>query len=298
MVSVCLQAGLANQMFCYAFARGLKAKGLDVYIDQHNFKPREQWAFEFVRIQDAFPNIDIHSTPENKFKYSCTTGRKGTFLRKFLNIFGREKYIIEPVFSYVPGMEKKATKDSNFVGLWQTEKYFEHCKEDVRKNFTFLPFDEPKNIEICNKMMNENSVAIHVRKGADYQKDVLYLGICSKEYYDRSIAYIKECVADPVFYVFTDNHNWVKENIKDIEYTLVDWNPTSTKKNFRDMQLMSCAKHNIIANSTYSWWGAWLNTNPDKIVIAPDPWFNPDIEYFKHNNVVSDLWMKIHSLTK
>jgi hypothetical protein len=297
MISVCLQAGLANQMFCYAFARGLKAKGLDVYIDQSNFKPRKEWAFEFVRLQDAFPDIDIKPTNEDKFKYSCITGVKGFLLRKLANIFGKEKYIKEPVFGYVPDMEKMATKDCNFIGLWQTEKYFEDCKEDVRKNFTFLPFDEPKNIEVYKKMNSENSIAIHVRKGADYQKFNLYQGICSKEYYDRSIAYMKECVVDPVFYVFTDNHDWVKENIKDIEYTLVDWNPTSNKRNFRDMQLMSCAKHNIIANSTYSWWGAWLNKNPDKIVIAPEPWFNPDVEFYKHNKVASDLWVKIDSVT-
>jgi hypothetical protein len=108
---------------------------------------------------------------------------------------------------------------------------------------------------------------------------------------------MKESVVDPVFYVFTDNQDWVKENIKDIEYTLVDWNPTSNKRNFRDMQLMSCAKHNIIANSTYSWWGAWLNRNPDKIVIAPEPWFNPEVKFYKHNKVASDLWVKIDSVT-
>jgi hypothetical protein len=117
--------------------------------------------------------------------------------------------------------------------------------------------------------------------------------VCSKEYYDRSVAYVMEHVEIPVFYLFTDNSDWVKENILDFEYVLVDWNSTSGKRNFRDMQLMSCAKHNIIANSTYSWWGAWLNPNPDKIVIAPEPWFNPNIEYYKRNSVVADWWIKM-----
>jgi hypothetical protein len=74
---------------------------------------------------------------------------------------------------------------------------------------------------------------------------------------------------------------------------MVDWNPTSGKRNFRDMQLMSCAKHNIISNSTYSWWGAWLNKNPDKIVIAPEPWFNLESIYYKDNKIVPDSWVKM-----
>lgn len=293
MISVCVQAGLANQMFCYAFARGLKAKGLDVYIDQHNFKPREEWAFESVKLQDAFPNIEIKSTPEGKFKYSGIPGRKGKLIRKMLNILGREKYINEPFFGYTPGLEKLATRDCNYVGLWQSEKYFEDCKEDVKRNFAFLPFDEPNNIEICQKMQGENSVAIHVRKGADYQKFDLYQGVCSKEYYNRAVTYVTEHVENPVFYLFTDNADWVRENISGFEYVLIDWNSATGKRNFRDMQLMSCAKHNIIANSTYSWWGAWLNPNPGKIVIAPDPWFNPNVAYYKRNAVVPDWWIKM-----
>lgn len=280
-------------MFCYAFARGLKSKGLDVYIDQNSFKPREEWAFEFVKLQDVFPNIDIKPTPVGKFKYSVIPGRKGYFIRKLLNIFGREKYINEPFFGYTSGLEKLATRDCNYVGLWQTEKYFEDCKDDVKRNFTFLPFDEPKNIEMSQKMQSENAVAIHVRKGADYQKFDLYQGVCSKEYYERAVAYVMEHVENPVFYLFTDNSDWVRENISGFEYVLIDWNSTTGKRNFRDMQLMSCAKHNIIANSTYSWWGAWLNNNPGKIIIAPDPWFNPNIEYYKRNSVVPDWWLKM-----
>lgn len=293
MISVCVQAGLANQMFCYAFARGLKHKGLDVYIDQHSFKPRKEWAFEFVRLQDAFPNIEIKPTPKGKFKYSVGNGWKFRIMRKLSNIFGKEKYVIEPAFTYIPNMENYATDNCNYVGLWQTEKYFEDSKDDVRKQFSFLPFDELKNIELAKKMQNENSVAIHFRKGSDYMKFDLYQGICPPEYYLKAIQYIKEYVDAPVFYVFTDNPRWVRDNIHGVKYTMVDWNPTSGKRNFRDMQLMSCAKHNIISNSTYSWWGAWLNKNPDKIVIAPEPWFNPESIYYKDNKIVPDSWVKM-----
>ncbi|NUN81029.1 alpha-1,2-fucosyltransferase, partial [Bacteroides ovatus] len=75
----------------------------------------------------------------------------------------------------------------------------------------------------------------------------------------------------------------------DLDYTLCDWNPTSGKQNYLDMQLMSCAKHNVIANSTYSWWGAWLNENSDKIVIAPKRWFNKIVT----PDILPEQWIKI-----
>lgn len=143
-------------------------------------------------------------------------------------------------------------------------------------------------------MRNENSIAIHLRKGADYLKsDLMGKGLCPVEYYISAINYIKSHVDNPVFYVFTDNPNWVKENLPNFDYTLVDWNPVSGKRSFRDMQLMTYAKHNIIANSTYSWWGAWLNSNPDKIVIAPKKFFNPVNDFFSKSDIICEDWIAL-----
>lgn len=300
MIAVNINAGLANQMFHYAFGRGLMTKGLDICFDQTNFKPRSQWSFEFVCLQDAFPNIEIKQMPAGHFKYvfprdsNKFIAKFQGLMRKLHNVIGDEIYIMEPSFSYTDGMEKKAKRNCIYRGFWQSEKYFKHCKKDIQTNFLFKAFDEPENINLSNKMANENSVAIHVRKGADYLKFLeLWDGTCPVEYYDCAIAYIKEQIENPVFYVFTDNPQWVKENIRDIEYTLVDWNPISGKKNFRDMQLMSCAKHNIIANSTYSWWGAWLNDNVQKIVIAPERWFKSGTFYGDTPDLVPEEWIRL-----
>lgn len=138
-------------------------------------------------------------------------------------------------------------------------------------------------------MLSENSVAIHVRKGADYQSKQNRKNTCTIDYYRLAIDYIRMHVQNPVFYVFTDNKDWVIENFTDLDYTLCDWNPTSGKQNYLDMQLMSCAKHNVIANSTYSWWGAWLNENSDKIVIAPKRWFNKIVT----PDILPEQWIKI-----
>ena len=295
MIVVNLKAGLANQMFQYAFGRGLEAKGLKIYFDQYNFKPRKEMTCESVRLQDVFPNIDLRVMPNGHFKYvsrDCGILKRFYFkmMRGVLSYANIEKYIYEDCYGYTPNMEKRATENCIYYGHWQSEKYFKHCEYDIRKQFSFSPFDEEKNIQLAKKLQSENSVAIHFRKGKDYLPMCEKLNLCPVEYYNNAIAYIKEHVDNPVFYIFTDNKDWVEQNISGIDYTLVNWNPLSGEKNYRDMQLMTYAKHNIIANSTYSWWGAWLNMNPDKIVIAPKNFFGTE-GFFSTSNIVCDGWI-------
>ncbi len=293
MVSVCFQGGLANRMFQYALYRSLISQGWDASIDNHNFRPRERMTFEAVNIKDAFPNISIKYTPKNKFRFSLTTGHKGVILRWLTSLMTKEQYVFEPMFKYCPSIFELITDNSELIGLWQTEKYFCDIADDIRKQFSFMPFTDEKNISVSNKMKYENSVAIHIRKGNDYTSDKLWDNTCPTDYYYRAINYIKDHINAPHFYLFTDNIEWVKGNLKDFEYTIVDWNPIKGIYNYRDMQLMSCAKHNIISNSTYSWWGAWLNPNKDKIVVAPKIWFNPSLDYFRNNDVICDNWIAL-----
>lgn len=294
MIAVNVNAGLANQMFHYAFGRGLMAKGVDVVFDLSNFHPRKEWSFEAITLSDAFPNIDIPAMPEGHFKWVMNNTLKGKIMRRVSNMIGPEKYIMEESYGYIPDMEKRAKGNCIYRGFWHSELYFKHCKEDIKKQFFFVPFDEEKNVVISEKMKGENSVAIHLRKGKDYlQSDLMGKGLCTAEYYMSAIEYIKSKVEKPTFYVFTDNPEWVKENLPPFEYTLVDWNNVSGNRSFRDMQLMTCVKHNIIGNSTYSWWGAWLNPNPSKIVIAPKKWFNPVSKFMARCDVVCDNWVKL-----
>lgn len=303
MIAVNINAGLANQMFHYAFGRGLVAKGIDVYFDQSNFKPRKELVHEFISLQDAFPDIEMKIMPKWRFRFAFlspeeerrkNSSRFNYFMPKILKKIGYEKYFYEPTYSYINGLEKKAVGNIMFRGFWQSEKYFKHCTEDIRKQFTFLPFDESRNIDVASKMANENSVAIHLRKGKDYlQSDLLGKGLCGIDYYNSAIQYIKEHISNPIFYVFTDNPDWVKDNLTSLDFTLVDWNSTSGNKSFRDMQLMTCCKHNIIANSTYSWWGAWLNSNPSKIVIGPKTFFNPINDFFSKQDIMCDNWIAL-----
>ena len=289
MVVVYIAAGLANKMFQYAFSRGLMSHGLDVFLDQTSFQP--EWSFEDIALEEVFPNIEIKNAPNNMFSLAYKKDLLSRIYRRMSAFFTNNRYLMERPFIYDELIYKKATSNCIFCGLWQTELYFNFCEKDVRRNFVFTPFQDDQNIQLAEKMKNENSVAIHIRKGADYLKRNIWDGTCSVEYYNQAINYLKEHVSNPVFYLFTDNPKWVEENLKDIDYKLVDWNPVSGKQSYRDMQLMSYAKHNIIANSTYSWWGAWLNNNPQKIVVAPKIWFNPKIE--KAPYIIPERWIRL-----
>lgn len=122
-------------------------------------------------------------------------------------------------------------------------------------------------------MSRENSVSVHIRRG-DYllRKHSKIHGLCSLEYYLQAIQFIKSKSKDPVFYFFSDDIPWARENFCNPSYKFVDCN--SGSNSCLDLYLMSQCKHNIIANSTFSWWGAWLNRNKEKIVVAPSVWFN------------------------
>ena len=134
------------------------------------------------------------------------------------------------------------------------------------------------DFDFLSKIKDCTAVSLHVRRGDYISPDgtqTLLGGICTKEYYQTAIELIKQRVGKLFFAVFSDDVNWARENLHLPEYTLfVDWH--SGKNSFRDMQLMSLCSHHIIANSSFSWWGAWLGNNPEKIVIAPKKWMNVD----------------------
>lgn len=294
MVVVGISEGLGNKMFHYAFGRYLMSKGLDVYYDTESYVPDPKLEHEKVKLTDAFPNIEMKLAPKISFPliYAKSSHRSLNsllmLLKKTVSLVSSKKYVIEKTHGYQADIYKQCKGDCFCLGHWQSEKYFTDIKDEILKQFEFLPFDEPRNVELAEKMAVENSVAIHVRKGKDY---MFSAHICDMGYYKRAIEYICSTVSSPKFYIFTDNTDWVSRNFADIEYTLVSWNHTTGSRSFRDMQLMTCAKHNIIANSSYSWWAAWLNPNPNKIVIAPKIFFEPYNSYYSESDELCDDWI-------
>ncbi len=180
--------------------------------------------------------------------------------------------------------------DSVFYdGYWQNERNFKHIREEVLKAFSFPQFEDNKNKELANKLLKQNSVSIHIRRG-DYLKEPIWC-VCTLEYYLKGIEYLKKKDKIEMLCVFSDDITWCKENLanlsNEVEVEYVDWNKDT--QSFRDMQLMTCCKHNIIANSSFSWWGAWLGCREGKIVITPDVWCNKPIV----NDPICDDWIRI-----
>ncbi|MCC6447868.1 MAG: alpha-1,2-fucosyltransferase, partial [Chitinophagaceae bacterium] len=186
----------------------------------------------------------------------------------------------------------KTPSDVYLEGYWQTEKYFKEISDILRKEFTFKIPPSEANQRMLDTIRLHNSVSIHIRR-TDYITDPASskdMGFCDIPYYKRAVSYLAERVADPHFYVFSDDMNWVRSNFAlNFPVTYVDLNNADT--NYEDMRLMSSCKHNIIANSTFSWWGAWLNSSEKKIVIAPKKWFNDTSK--KSTDLVPENWIKL-----
>lgn len=272
-VVVRMAAGLANRMFQYAYCLYLKKQGVDALVD-NNYKATK-WKMEDIDWQRIFPNAVLNQASSSFiFKLGGAYDLFSKIRRHYLPF--TSKYVQMKSAFESPSAEYYCNSSKYVVGIFQNAKIVDFVKEEVLNAFAFSPFTDENNIQLQKELQNCNSVAVHLRKGEDYlMRATAFKGTCGVDYYLKAIDIIKEKVDNPKFFVFTDNPNWVKENLHGFDYKLVDNNPAIGWGNHFDMQLMSCCKHNIIANSTYSWWGAYLNPNPHKIVIAPLQWFSP-----------------------
>lgn len=169
-------------------------------------------------------------------------------------------------------------------GYFQSEKYFKDCEEDIRREF--MSYDIDVSDEVKELLDNENTCSIHVRRG-DYLKFPDHHPTQSMNYYMKAI---KKMPKDSVFLIFSDDIEWCKQNFPDMpeKFRFIEGN-----KDYEDLYLMSHCKNNIICNSTFSWWGAWLNGNSDKTVVAPSKWFGPALSGNDTNDLYCEGWVKI-----
>ena len=283
--------GLGNQMFQYAagLARSVKL-GVPLKLDARDFSGYKlHQGFELQRL------FNIHAEIASDNDISAILGwqkfklMRRIFRRPQLKQFRHKNYVVEPHFSY--WNEFNHLKNNSYLdGYWQSEQYFMEFADKIRAEFTFkLPFSE-KNAEIAANISQVNAVSLHVRRG-DYVSNAknAYIGLCSLQYYKMAIDHINREVNQPVFFVFSDDINWVKDSlVLDTKSVFVDHN--SGEESYNDVRLMSLCKHHIIANSSFSWWGAWLNPNPNKIVIAPKKWFASGI---KTSDLIPKSWVTL-----
>ncbi len=279
MIITKLIGGLGNQMFQYAAGRALAYRlNTELKLDKIIFKTYKLHKYElyYFNIKALFAS----QKGINKFKK-----------HSLVLFFTKRKFFKEKHFHFNPEFFK--LKGNIYLkGYWPSEKYFKSIESVIRDDFSFKNEPDRKNKKVLEKISKVNSVSIHIRRG-DYvlnKKTNAYHGLCPLKYYKKAIQIIKARTKTPTFFVFSDDIKWCKKNIKiDKNITFIDFN--NRYKNYEDMRLMSNCKHNIIANSSFSWWGAWLNKNKNKIVIAPKKWFrDPSINT---KDLISKLWLRV-----
>jgi hypothetical protein len=262
-------------MFQYAAGRALSLKrnvSLRVYISGFANYGLHQ-GFELQRIFNCPAEIASEADVRGILGWQYPSCIRQLLSRPGMAAFRREGLVVEPYFHHWQEI-KNVPSDCYLTGYWQSEKYFLEVATQMRGDFSFrLPL-ENQNAELAKQINQVNAVSLHVRRGdyANNSKTTEKHGLCSLDYYQVAIRYVTERVTPPHFFVFSDDIAWVKNNLKiDFPHQYIDFNHGA--ESYNDMRLMSMCKHHIIANSSFSWWGAWLNPRKDKIVVAPKHWF-------------------------
>lgn len=281
MKYVAIDGGLGNQMFQYAFLLALKRKGHKVNLFLSNNNWEHKAGFELSRVfgikkTKSLWELLYHNLPIPFRKLFLLTHK--TY--KDINFRYQQDALTVSGYRY-------------YYGTWQSELYFTDIKSMIQNTYSF-------NLNMLNKETNRVlqilhtqeyvTISVHVRRG-DYQSPAFINGFgdcCTVEYYEHAISYMKAHVKSRILFVFfSDDIQWAKQNIKVDNAVYVNHN--HGKDSWQDMYLMSQCTNNIIANSSFSWWGAWLNANPHKIVIAPRHWWKT----LEHDDVVPLSWKRM-----
>ena len=288
MIIIRLIGGLGNQLFQYALARRLSLLHdvpLKLDISQfETYKLRRYSLNVFNIIEDYATEGDIVRIKEKGF----ASFRRLT--EKLLPYYKRS-YIHERSFHFDPNI-LKSSKDVYLEGYWQSERYFKYIEDIIRREFTVKIKPDAINERTTEHINIVNAVSLHIRR-ADYASNAAiyqFHGTCTLAYYQQAVEIISQKVSSPHFFVFSDDILWAKENLM-LTYPTIFISHNNANKDFEDLRLMIQCKHHIIANSSFSLWGAWLNNNPDKIVIAPKKWFND--ESIDTKDLFPEEWIRI-----
>lgn len=277
MIIIKVMGGLGNQMQQYALYEKFRSLGKEAGLDL-------SWFEDSVQQQNVLAKRELELRLFDKLEFRvCTPGEREALLGRegFLGKVARKlnpkgyRHFLESGM-YHP--EIFALTDCYLEGHWACEKYYEDIlpllREKIRFPYSDISEDSENssytlNVNLKNKMKTENSVSIHIRRG-DYLDPAnagMFGGICTEEYYGAAERYIRDRIGDAHFYLFSDDTAYLEKHYRGKEYTVVDWN--KGQNSFYDMELMSCCRYNICANSTFSFWGARLNGTEGKIMIRP-----------------------------
>lgn len=287
MIIVRIKGGLGNQMFQYAIGRSLSLKtGLPLVLDKRHYLRMREHGYGLDKFQLADTPMDAAKLPP--------TPREQPLAHFFWRVMKRQPQLQrEAGLAFDPVIA--ASSGPTWVdGYFQSERYFAQHADTIRAELTLAAPPDPENARWLAEIEAEpRAVSLHVRRG-DYVRNAKFAalhGSCPPEYYARALEHVAQKTgADPIIYAFSDDPDWVRDNLQlPAEIRIPGHNDAS--RNIEDLRLMRACRHHIIANSSFSWWGAWLNPRTDKIVTAPARWFS-DPNY--HNpDIWADGWIRV-----
>lgn len=284
-----LYGGLGNQMFQYAVARSLAIKNnSDLKLDLSIFDAYKLRVYELghFNIQEKFSNQSDIRAFDRRRRWRRILGKlQNKFRSDELKLIKEKQFCFDQDIINLKG-------NLYLRGYWQTEKYFKDIENVIRKDFSLKNKISDASSEVAMQINAQKCpVSLHIRRG-DYISDSgtnEYHGTCSLEYYKKCVNILKGKY-DISLYVFSDDPLWVKENLHfDCPATYISHN--GAERAYEDMYLMSLCHHHIIANSSFSWWGAWLNPRKDKMVFAPKVWFRNKTNDTK--DLLPDSWIRL-----
>lgn len=273
-----MTGGLGNQMFIYAFYLRMKKRYANTRIDLSDMM--------HYNVHHGYEMHRVFNLPRTEFCINQALKKVIEFLF-FQKIYERKQ---DPS-SLVPFDKKRMWPLLYFKGFYQSERFFADMTDEIREAFTFNAslFNEKTEVMLKQIDADEYAVSLHIRRG-DYLEPKHWKttgSVCQQTYYLNAIAEMEKRIAKPSYYVFSDDIAWVKENIPLRGAVFIDWNKGA--ESWQDMMLMSRCRHHIICNSTFSWWGAWLNPHGNKTVIVPERWF----QHCETPYIYPDKWIKV-----
>ncbi|MBC7409534.1 MAG: alpha-1,2-fucosyltransferase [Arcicella sp.] len=294
IIIIQLQGGLGNQMFQYAFARILaKRNSVTLKLDRSffdtlsNVQEFTQRNFEL----GIFKNVCTQASSKEIIKLTRLSFINK--IKKKLGVYYKSNIYSEPYLDFQS--EALSIKAPVYIkGYFQSYKYFENQEDLIRETFCFpVGSLEDRNKALLSKLQSETTISVHIRRG-DYvtnSKTQQFHGNCSLEYYSKAIALLASKTKKFTLVFFSEDSQWVKEQFGNLQYSklFIDYN--TEENSWIDMFLMSSCSHNIIANSSFSWWAAYLNKQNDKIVIAPKKWY-ANLES-NTNDLIPPQWIRL-----
>lgn len=301
MIVVSLQGGHSNQLFQYATARNLAIKsGTDLGIDLDRLSKRYEtevprnYEIDVYNLKaKIIDHSDIHIASNNRVKRIAQHVLYGGNVYEYRTDVA--SFTDKRIKEHIPGQYRtdilKPAKSVYLEGEFQNENYFKDIRAQLLEDLQYKTKPNKKNNDLLEDITSrDNTVSVHIRRGdyVDHPNASKFHVTTGLDYYDKAIKLMAKKLGHPYFYVFSDDPSWCKKNLgSKFPMHYADIN----KKGSDDMRLMRSCQHNIMANSSFSWWGAWLNENPDKIVVAPKKWFGEAV--LNTDSIVPKDWIRL-----